>query len=129
VRYREHWFDPERWLTFIEAKGFSDDWNDLGLEDDELRTLQIGVMLSPKKAPVVQGTGGLRKLRFAPMRWRRGKRSAARVLYVYYEEFGIVLLVAAYGKSERDDMPKAYRKAYRELIEQQRKVLASGAKK
>ncbi len=113
-------------MTFIEAQGFSDDWRDLGLGDDELQALQIAIMIGPKKAPVIPGTGGLRKLRFAPTRWKRGKRGTARVLYVLFPEFGIVLLVAAYDKSERDDMPLAYRRAYRKYIEQQRKVFSSG---
>lgn len=125
VVYPKHWFDPEQWMTFIEAEGFSDDWRDLGLADEDLQALQILIMLGPKNAPVISETGGLRKLRFAPARWKRGKRGSARVLYVYFDEFGIVLLVAAYDKSERDDMPKAYRKAYRKYIEQQRQVFAS----
>ena len=36
----EYWFDPQRWFTFVEAEGFSDDWKHLGFNDDDLQTLQ-----------------------------------------------------------------------------------------
>jgi hypothetical protein len=82
-------------------------------------------MASPKGNPVVPGTGGLRKMRFAPESWMKGKRGAGRVLYVHFEEFGIVLLVAAYDKSEKASFPPAYRKAYRQLIQRQRAIFAA----
>ena len=73
-------------------------------------------MLSPKGAPVVQGTGGLRKLRFSPARWRQGKRGALRVCYAYFEDLKIVLLALVYPKNEKDDLSAAEREAIRTLL-------------
>jgi hypothetical protein len=107
---------PEDVLTFVELHGFGDDLKRLALTDDDLHALQVLIMVDPQRAPVMPGTGGLRKLRFAPAQWRTGKSGAARVCYVYLEEWQTVLLVTVYSKDERDDIPPAHRAAYRELI-------------
>lgn len=62
---------PEHLLTFVEMEGFIKDWHDLGLTDEDLFDLQISIMLRPEGWPVIQGTDGLRKMRFAPRRWGR----------------------------------------------------------
>jgi len=98
-------------------EGFADDWRSLGLGDSDLMTLQFTIMLRPKGAPVVPGTGGLRKMRFAPARWKAGKRGAARVGYAYLEEYGVVLLIIAYSKSDKANLSAAEKKSVRQLIE------------
>jgi hypothetical protein len=128
LTYPKHWFNPEEWLTFVEGDGFLESWHNLSLSDDDLQTLQVTIMVNPK-APVIPGTGGLRKLRFGQSKRSRGKRGGARVLYVYFEEVGIVLLVAAYDKREKDNFPPKYRKAYREMIERQRQIFATRTEK
>ena len=122
--YPSDQFQPEDLLTFVEMRGFSDDWKRLGLDDDDLLGLQVAIMADPRQPPVVPRTDGLRKIRFAPRRWNTGKRGAVRVCYVYFEEFGIVLLVVAYAKNERDDLAEADRKAVRELIRRQKQAFA-----
>jgi len=109
---------PEDLLHFVELRSFTEVWdNELGLTDNDLLALQISIMLRPAAAPVVQGTGGLRKLRFAPLRSTKGKRGGIRVCYVHFEEFGIVLLVSAYAKSRRDDLSENEKRGIRILIE------------
>ena len=66
-------------VDFIEVEGFQDDWAGLGLTDEDLAALQTQI-LTGRPAPVVAGAGGLRKLRFAPPTWGKGKRGAVRVL-------------------------------------------------
>jgi len=83
-------------------------------------------MLNPQGHPVVQGTGGLRKLRFAPLRWKTGKSGAVRIGYVYLQEHGVVLLVIAYSKNEKDDLAPAEKKAIRQLIEKIENEFATG---
>lgn len=98
----------------------------MGLDDDDLRTLQVMIMVDPIGSPVVQGTGGLRKLRFAPKRWNTGKRGAARICYVYYEEYGIVLLVLAYSKNQSDDLSPDQRKTIKDVINLVQQHLENG---
>lgn len=81
-------------------------------------------MENPKVGDVVQGTGGLRKLRFAPVEQPRGKSGALRVCYVHFEEYGIVLLVSAYAKSRKDNLSDAECAAIRTSIERAKRSLA-----
>ncbi len=106
-------------LQFIEMPGFSNDWEELRLDSDDLLALQVAIMSGPTRAPVVQGTGGLRKIRFAPPRWNIGKSGAVRVCYVYFDEWGIVLLVIAYSKNEKDSLTANEKATVRDLIARQ----------
>jgi len=73
-------------------------------------------MLSPTSPPVIRGTGGLRKMRFAPPSWHTGKRGALRVCYVFLHEHAIVLLVGFYAKNEREDLTAQERKDFAVMI-------------
>jgi hypothetical protein len=124
LRYNEQSFSPEDLLHFVEMPEFTKAWEEMGLDDeDDLLALQLLIMAAPKKPPVIRGTGGLRKMRFAPPRWDTGKSGAARVCYVHFEEVGIVLLVLAYQKNERDDISERGKKVIRQLIADTRKYL------
>ncbi len=107
---------PEDLLHFIELSGFEADWKRLGLNDEDLTALQLEIMAGGKESPVVRGTGGLRKLRFAPASWQIGKSGAIRVCFSYFERFGVVLLIVAYGKSERDNLSAKEKSLIRRLL-------------
>jgi hypothetical protein len=51
------------------------------LDDDGFLQLQDTLMADPAAGDVVEGTGGLRKLRFADARRGKGKRGGLRVIY------------------------------------------------
>lgn len=117
---------PKDLLLFTELKGFQSDWKQLGLDvENDLGCLQVQLMIDPMEGSVIQGTGGLRKLRFAPPSWNRGKRGSLRVLYVYYPEFGHILLITTYAKSEDSDFSESGKKRIRQLIAEQRQILDS----
>ena len=124
LRYPDHVFRPEDLLDFIELPAFTKRWAELGLDDeDDLTALQLFIMVEPKRAKVVKGTNGRRKLRFAPDRWHSGKSGAARILYVYFEEYGIVLLCLAFRKNEVEDISDAVKKYLNRRIEEIEKEL------
>lgn len=108
--------NPDDLLNFIELGSFVASWEELGLEEDDLAALQIGLMSNPRQGPLVKETGGLRKLRFSPSRWKKGKSGALRVGYVYFEKYGLIVLVLVYKKGEMDDISAADRKRFRALI-------------
>jgi len=123
--YRDHQMSPEDFLHFVDLDGFRDDWERLGLDDErDDWALQILIMCNPKGPLVIKGTGGLRKIRFAPERWKVGKRGAVRVCYVYFPEHWTVLLVAAYGKKEKDNLTSEEKKGIRKYIMQVESWLA-----
>ncbi len=65
---------------------------------------------------VIPGTGGLRKIRFSPSSWRRGKSGAIRACYAYFVSAEQVFLVAAYGKNEKENLTAGEKAAYRKLL-------------
>jgi hypothetical protein len=117
VRFPKPTLEPADLLHFIELRAFTEAWDHrLALGDDELTALQILIMMQPKGAPVVSGTGGLRKLRFASETTASGKRGGIRVCYVYFEEWRTVLLVTAYAKNRKDDLSAAEKKRIQGII-------------
>src|SRR6056297_76815 len=59
----------------------------------------------PKAGRIIQGTGGLRKLRFA--RPGKGKSGGARVIYYYHDDTKPILLLLIYAKADQDNLTNA----------------------
>jgi len=98
---------PEEFLRFVELDPFPQLWSKLKLDDVCLQALQIGIMAGPTKHPVVRGSHGIRKLRFSKPGSNSGKSGGYRVYYVYFQEYGIVLLMAVIAKNEQAGLTKA----------------------
>jgi hypothetical protein len=103
-------FEPADWPTFVELAAFTRQWSALELGDADLAALQAAILQGPDRHPVVSGTGGLRKVRFARPGGGRGKSGSYRVCYACFLENGVVVLAAVYGKGERADLTAAQRK-------------------
>jgi mRNA-degrading endonuclease RelE of RelBE toxin-antitoxin system len=95
---------------------FKSDWARLGLDDECLQHLEYLIMVAPDLPPIIKGTGGIRKVRFAAS--GKGKRAGARVIYAYFKDEGIVVLFLAYGKNEKDDLTTQEKKAMKQLLQQ-----------
>ena len=100
--------------TFIEVPIFTKKWKELGLSDDILRNLQNILLKDPKSGDVIQGTGGLRKIRI-PLD-NTGKRGGGRVLYVDVELKENIYFVNVYTKSEKEDLTEDEKKAFKAVI-------------
>ena len=59
----------------------------------------------PKAGRIIQGTGGLRKVRIA--RPRQGKSGGTRVIYYYHNEDKPMLLLLIYAKADQENMTGA----------------------
>lgn len=118
-------------LTLIQLATFAADWRQLKLTDEDLVALETVLTDDPEAGPVMAGTGGLRKLRFAPPTWRIGKRGATRVCYVHFPAFAAVYLVVIFGKKEQPNLTRADRNAFATLMPRLRRALedAQTAKK
>ncbi|HWE38717.1 MAG TPA: hypothetical protein VG406_19370, partial [Isosphaeraceae bacterium] len=64
---------PGGLYRFIEIGTFTEDWSDLGLDDDDLWDLEDRIAREPTRAPVVPGGGGVRKIRVADLASGKGK--------------------------------------------------------
>jgi len=74
------------------------------LADDAFRALQALLMRHPEAGDAIQGTGGLRKLRFADFRRQKGKRGGIRIIYFWWPAHAQFWLFTLYGKDVQDDL-------------------------
>ena len=86
----------------------------MGLNDVDLRRLQIALLADPKVGDVIRGTGGVRKMRYAFE--HRGKSGSIRVIYVDFEVYEKIYLITAYTKSERENLTQDERNEIKQLI-------------
>lgn len=100
--------------TFKEVPLFTRKWLELGLTDDHLKALEEILLKDPKAGDVIQGTGGLRKIRI-PLD-NRGKRGGARVIYVDIELKETIYFINVYAKNEQDDLTEDEKKAFKAVI-------------
>lgn len=101
--------------SFIELPIFKSRWEALGLNEEDLLRLQIELLADPKAGDVMQGTGGVRKMRFAFE--HRGKSGGVRVIYVDFEVYEKIYLLTAYTKNEKENLTKKERSEIKQLIE------------
>jgi len=78
--------------------------------------LQATLMKSPEAGDLIEGTGGLRKLRFADVRRGKGKRGGLRVIYYWWHAGSQFWLYTLYDKDEQDDLSPRQRKALKAML-------------
>ena len=80
-------------LTLIQLSAFVAKWSKLKLSDEDLQSLEGALIADPQAGDPIPGTGGLRKLRFAPPSRHTGKRGAFRVIYAFIVPGDAVYLI------------------------------------
>jgi hypothetical protein len=55
---------------------------------------------APQSAPIIRGTGGLRKIRFAPPSRHQGKSGAMRVGFTVFPAKAAIIVVAMFAKND-----------------------------
>ena len=103
-------------LTFVHLAVFLADWKRLKLGDEDLRALELLVLEEPQAGRIIPGAAGLRKIRFSPPRWRRGKSGAIRVCYAFFARSSVVCFVVAYAKNEQENITAKLKAEYRQLL-------------
>jgi hypothetical protein len=84
---------------FILLPEFEKQWTRLGLNDEHLKAFQEFLCVQPAYGDMIEGTGGLRKIR-----WRLpgiGKRGGVRVLYVDFATYEKTYLVTVFKKNQK----------------------------
>lgn len=99
---------------FVESSIF-EKYRELYLSDDEYRLFQAELMINPKQGDVIQGAGGLRKIRVASK--GKGKRGGSRIIYYYLDEKRRFYLLTIYGKSEMTDLTAVQKQQLKEFLE------------
>ena len=73
-------------------------------------------MADPEAGDVIQGTGGLRKMRFADARRGKGKRGGLRIVYFWWSAGMQFWLYTLYGKDELTDLTAGQRRVLRDML-------------
>ena len=88
------------------------------LSEREQEDLVAYLSEHPNAGVIIEGTGGIRKLRWA--RTGHGKSSGVRVIYYFYDDSMPLYLLAVFGKNEKANLSKEERnllaKAVKELV-------------
>src|SRR3990172_4115344 len=103
-------------MRFVETPVFTKRVKDL-LPDEDYRTLQIAVLLRPEQGPLIKGSGGLRKVRWAPK--GVGKRGGVRVIYYWRPEEQVVYMLFAYTKTAQEDLTPDQLRALARIVREE----------
>jgi hypothetical protein len=84
------------------------------LMTEEQRAMLVDYLANnPTAGDLIQGTGGVPKLRWGLE--ERGKRGGARVIYFYHSAAAPLFVLTAYAKNERADLSQKDRNDFRQL--------------
>jgi hypothetical protein len=88
----------------------------IGASAEDMDALENAVASNPAMGDVMRGLRGIRKVRFGI--GNRGKRGGGRAVYFVMLSDGVVLMLLAYAKNERDDLSPAQRKDILKLLKE-----------
>ena len=108
---------------FVYMSKFEKEWQKLNLTDNELIQLETYLMENPEMGDIMQGTGGLRKIRWALP--NRGKSGSIRVLYIDFIYDDKIYMIDLFPKEEKDNLSQAEKNMIKQLI----KVIAEELRK
>lgn len=101
--------------VFVELPMFARH-RDRYLDEEGMRRLQNLLLANPLAGDVVEGTGGLRKLRFADPRRGKGKRGGLRVIYYWWAPGPQFWLFTLFDKNEVSDLDQDQRRILKDLV-------------
>ena len=89
------------------------------LDDGSYLRLQEELLANPAAGDVIEGTGGLRKLRQPDPRRGKGKRGGLRVIYYWWLGGDQFWLFTVYDKDESDDLTAGQLKILKQLLKRE----------
>ena len=98
---------------FVESSHFKKQIDDIG--KDLLRVIQLEILRNPEKGSVVEGTGGVRKIRIAKN--GGGKSGGYRVLYLDLPKRGVCHLLLIFAKGDKANISAADKKVIRGIVD------------
>jgi hypothetical protein len=90
------------------------------LDDAAFHALQDLLLSDPEAGDVIQGAGGLRKLRFGDGRRNKGRRGGLRVVYYWWKAGAQFWFFAIYDKNELADLTPLQRTFLKKLLHYER---------
>ena len=99
---------------FTITKEFDRMWKMIGLDGNDLSSLEIYLCKNPKVGAVMEGTGGLRKLRWALD--GKGKSGGARIIYFDIDFSKHIYLLTVFPKNLKENLSKEERNQMKNLV-------------
>jgi hypothetical protein len=101
------------YITLVELPEYIRDADRL-LDEESQDELKDFLARNPAAGRVMEGTGGVRKLRWA--RPGAGKSGGVRVIYYFYNETMPLFLLNMFGKNEKANLSKTERNKLAKLV-------------
>jgi len=86
--------------------------------EEEYAEFQKYLMAVPDAGNIIQGAGGIRKIRFKDSKRGKGKRGGLRVIYYWYSGKDQIFLVTLYAKGEVKDLSRSEKKILKQLMQE-----------
>ncbi len=102
-------------MIFVETPIFTRELHDL-LPDESYKEMQQAILVRPEAGNLIQGSGGLRKLR-----WNfpgAGKSGGLRVIYYWDAPADTIYMLLVYRKSKQQDLTQDQLKILSKLIKE-----------
>ena len=99
---------------FVEVPLFTRRWAEIGLGNEELKALKIMLLKNPEAGPVMEGTGGIRKVRF-PLE-NKGKSGSVRVCYTDFSDYEVTFLITAFTKKTQENFSDVEKNTLKKLV-------------
>ncbi len=112
-------------LTLVQVGTFVNKFKRLGLTDEDLQALEQQIMENPDAGVVMTGTGGVRKIRFAPPSWNTGSSGATRVCYALFATINTVYLLTMFGKNQQANLTAEEKQIVKAWMTRTKKWLAT----
>lgn len=101
-------------MIFIETSVFTEDVREL-IDDDGYARLQRHLVAHPEAGDLIQGAGGLRKIRW--LAGGKGKRSGVRIIYFHLAANDQIRMLLIYRKGLQDDLTPGQKAVLRRINE------------
>lgn len=86
------------------------------LTDDEFKSLQERLMKNPEAGDMIEGTGGLRKVRHGDPRRGKGTRGGLRIIYYWWSGGPQFWLFTLYDKDEMENLTPKQKALLKQLL-------------
>jgi len=100
---------------FVELPAFAKYRADY-LDDEGFRGLQQSMLKNPEAGDVIEGAGGLRKLRHGDPLRGKGKRGGLRVIYYWWDGCRQFWLFTLYDKDEMENLTTDEKKVLKGML-------------
>lgn len=100
---------------FVELPAFAKYRPDY-MDDEGFSALQQSMLKNPEAGDVIEGTGGLRKMRHGDPRRGKGKRGGLRVIYYWWDGGRQFWLFTLYDKDEMENLTADEKKALKGML-------------